>query len=79
DDLTGILRDALSARRALLLLDDATDAEQVDPLLPDTPDCLVVAVAEGPLTGIPDVRPCTLGGLDKAAAVELLARAAGPV
>ncbi|MET8686253.1 tetratricopeptide repeat protein [Streptomyces sp. NPDC004732] len=79
DDLTDILRDALSGRRALLLLDDATDAEQVDPLLPDTPDCLVVAVAEGPLTGIPDVRPCTLGGLDKPAAVELLARAAGPV
>ncbi|WP_055563016.1 tetratricopeptide repeat protein [Streptomyces atriruber] len=79
DDLTGILRDALSERRALLLLDDAADAEQVDPLLPDAPDCLVVAVSEGPLTGIPDVRPCTLGGLDKPAAVELLARAAGPV
>ncbi|MEV0254820.1 tetratricopeptide repeat protein [Streptomyces sp. NPDC050732] len=79
DDLTALLREALSGRRALLLLDDAADAEQVDPLLPETPDCLVVAVSEGPLTGIPDVRPCTLGGLDKAAAVELLARAAGPV
>ncbi|MFF3646372.1 tetratricopeptide repeat protein [Streptomyces sp. NPDC002564] len=79
DDLTQLLRDTLATRRALLLLDDAADAEQVDPLLPDTPDCLVVAVAEGPLTGIPDVRPCTLGGLDKPAAVELLARAAGPV
>ncbi|MGW0537719.1 tetratricopeptide repeat protein [Streptomyces sp. NPDC003032] len=79
DDLSERLRDALKERRALLLLDDAADAEQVDPLLPDTPDCLVVAVSQGPLTGIPDVRPCTLGGLDKTAAVELLARAAGPV
>ncbi|MFJ2774234.1 tetratricopeptide repeat protein [Streptomyces sp. NPDC087300] len=79
DDLSGALRDALADRRALLLLDDAADAEQVDPLLPDAPDCLVVAVSEGPLTGIPDVRPCTLGGLDKGAAVELLARASGPV
>ncbi|ATL26692.1 tetratricopeptide repeat protein [Streptomyces formicae] len=79
DDLSAALRDALADRRALLLLDDAADAEQVDPLLPDTPDCLVVAVSEGPLTGIPDVRPCTLGGLDKGAAVELLARASGPV
>ncbi|MFH8563621.1 tetratricopeptide repeat protein [Streptomyces sp. NPDC017988] len=79
DTLSELLRDALKERRALLLLDDAVDAEQVDPLLPDTPDCLVVAVSGGPLTGIPDVRPCTLGGLDKAAAVELLARAAGPV
>ncbi|MEU4800523.1 tetratricopeptide repeat protein [Streptomyces sp. NPDC023327] len=79
DDLCALLRDTLKDRRALLLLDDAVDAEQVDPLLPDTPECLVVAVSEGPLTGIPDVRPCTLGGLDKAAAVHLLARAAGPV
>ncbi|MCF3121581.1 tetratricopeptide repeat protein [Streptomyces arenae] len=79
DHLAEALRDALKDRRALLVLDDAADAEQVDPLLPDTPDCLVVAVSEGPLTGIPDVRPCTLGGLDKPAAVELLARAAGPV
>ncbi|MFF1378088.1 tetratricopeptide repeat protein [Streptomyces sp. NPDC058308] len=79
DDLAETLREALAGRRALLLLDDAADAEQVDALLPDAPDCLVVAVSEGPLTGIPDVRPCTLGGLDKEAAVELLARAAGPV
>ncbi|WP_240803170.1 tetratricopeptide repeat protein [Streptomyces sp. A1499] len=79
DELTEILRGALAERRALLLLDDAADAEQVEPLLPDTPDCLVVAVSEGPLTGISDVRPCTLGGLDKEAAVQLLARAAGPV
>ncbi|AZM57505.1 hypothetical protein DMA15_07435 [Streptomyces sp. WAC 01529] len=79
DDLCALLRDALKERRALLLLDDAADAEQVDALLPDTPGCLVLAVSQGPLTGIPDVRPCTLGGLDKAAAVELLSRAAGPV
>ena len=29
---------------------------------------------QGPLTGIPDVRPCTLGGLDTGSAVELLGR-----
>lgn len=79
DELAEVLREALSGRRALLLLDDAADAEQVDPLLPDAPECLVVAVSQGPLTGIPDVRPCTLGGLDTAAGVELLSRAAGPV
>ncbi|QDQ10741.1 tetratricopeptide repeat protein [Streptomyces spectabilis] len=54
-------------------------AAQVDPLLPDTPDCLVVAVSGGPLTGIPDVRPCTLGGLDTKAALDLLTRSAGSV
>ncbi|MFF1452404.1 tetratricopeptide repeat protein [Streptomyces sp. NPDC058274] len=79
DDLTEALRGALADRRALLLLDDAATAEQVDALLPDTPDCLVVAVSEGPLTGIADVRPCTLGGLDTKSALELLGRLTGSV
>ncbi|MET7276327.1 tetratricopeptide repeat protein [Streptomyces flaveolus] len=79
DDLTAALREALADRRVLLLLDDAADAEQVDALLPDTPDCLAVAVSGGPLTGIADVRPCTLGGLDTKSAVELLSRFTGSV
>ncbi|MEU8734004.1 MULTISPECIES: tetratricopeptide repeat protein [Streptomyces] len=79
DDLTEALRTALADRRVLLLLDAVADAEQVDALLPDTPDCLAVAVAEGPLTGIADVRPCTLGGLDTKSAVELLSRHTGSV
>ncbi|WP_435252985.1 tetratricopeptide repeat protein [Streptomyces tendae] len=79
DDLTEDLRAALADRRVLLLLDAVADAEQVDALLPDTPDCLAVAVAEGPLTGIADVRPCTLGGLDTKSAVELLSRHTGSV
>ncbi|MFH8474176.1 tetratricopeptide repeat protein [Streptomyces sp. NPDC018000] len=79
DELSEMVRKALSGRRALLLLDDAVDAEQVDPLLPDNPDCLVVATSEGPLTGIPGVRPCTIGGLDAGSAVRLLARIIGQV
>ncbi|MFE9354011.1 tetratricopeptide repeat protein [Streptomyces olivaceoviridis] len=79
DDLAAALRAALAGRRMLLLLDDAAGAEQVDALLPDTPDCLVVAVSGGPLTGIADVRPCTLGGLDTKSAVELLTGYAGSV
>ncbi|MFF7012887.1 tetratricopeptide repeat protein [Streptomyces fimicarius] len=79
DELSAMVREALAVRRLVLLLDDAADAEQVDPLLPENPDCLVLATATGPLTGIPDVRPCTLGGLEKGAAVRLLARAIGQV
>ncbi|GGK28888.1 hypothetical protein GCM10011583_71060 [Streptomyces camponoticapitis] len=79
DELSEMVRDALSERRVLLLLDDAHDAEQVDLLLPENPDCLVVAVARGPLTGIPDIRPCTLGGLDAKAAIELLGTYTGSV
>ncbi|MER6125120.1 tetratricopeptide repeat protein [Streptomyces sp. NPDC001795] len=79
DELGQAVREALTGRRALLLLDDAVSAEQVDALLPDTPDCLVVAVSEGPLTGIADVRPCTLGGLDTKSALGLLTRYTGSV
>ncbi|MFE9253340.1 AAA family ATPase [Streptomyces sp. NPDC007088] len=79
DDLLADLRTAFTGRRALLILDDAADAEQVDLLLPDAPACLVVAVAAGPLTGIPDVRPCTLGGIGVRAGVTLLERRAGRV
>lgn len=79
DDLTAAFRDALADRRALLLLDDAVSADQVDALLPETPECLVVAVSGGPLTGISDVRPCTLGGLDTKSALELLSRSTGSV
>ncbi|MET8771526.1 tetratricopeptide repeat protein, partial [Streptomyces sp. NPDC004658] len=79
DDLAAALRAALAGRKTLLLLDDAAGAEQVDALLPDAPDCLVVAVSGGPLTGIADVRPCTLGGLDTKSAVELLTGYAGSV
>ncbi|MER5771675.1 tetratricopeptide repeat protein [Streptomyces sp. NPDC001985] len=79
DELSQLVREALAGRRAVLLLDDAADAEQVDPLLPDDCGCLVVAVSSGPLTGIPDVRPCTLGGMDAKAAIELLATFTGSV
>ncbi|MER5476576.1 tetratricopeptide repeat protein [Streptomyces sp. NPDC002734] len=79
DEVTAALRQALAGRRVLLLLDDAADAEQVDELVPDSPDCLVVAVARGPLTGIPDVRPCVVGGLDTRSAVDLLTRRIGEV
>lgn len=79
DELSEALRAALAERGTLLLLDDAAGAEQVDALLPDTPDCLVVAVSGGPLTGIADVRPCTLGGLDTKSALELLTRCTGSV
>ncbi|MGW0391967.1 tetratricopeptide repeat protein [Streptomyces sp. NPDC003042] len=77
DDLSAALRDALAGRRMILLVDDAADPQQVDALLPDTPECLVVVTAEGPLTGIPDVRPCTLGGLDTPSAVEMLVQRIG--
>ncbi|UGY90610.1 tetratricopeptide repeat protein [Streptomyces gobiensis] len=77
EELTEALRAALSGRRALLFLDEVAAAEQLVEVLPESRSCLVLATAEGPLTGVPDVRPCTLGGLDSWASVELLAQRAG--
>ncbi|MFC9299431.1 tetratricopeptide repeat protein [Streptomyces sp. NPDC057011] len=77
DELSSTLRTALDGRRVIILVDDADDPFQVDALLPDTPECLVVVTAEGPLTGIPDVRPCTLGGLETPSAVQMLAHRIG--
>ncbi|MEO3753996.1 tetratricopeptide repeat protein [Streptomyces sp. B6B3] len=79
EELTAALREALDGRRAVLLLDDVGSAEQLDELIPDTRGCTVVAVARGPLTGVPDVRPCALGGLRTPAALRLLTRGAGDV
>ncbi|MER5934610.1 tetratricopeptide repeat protein [Streptomyces sp. NPDC002054] len=79
DELGAALNEALAGRKAIVLLDDARDALQVDPLLPDVRECLVVVTSEGPLTGIPDVRPCTLGGLDTPAAIALLSRRIGDI
>jgi tetratricopeptide (TPR) repeat protein len=76
-ELAEALRAALAGRRALLLLDEVAGSEQLHELLPDSRDCLVLAVSRGPLTGVPDVLPCTLGGLDTASAVTLLDRWAG--
>lgn len=77
DELTEALRTRCAERPAVLLLDDVADSEQVLELLPESRRCLVLAVAQGPLTGVPDVRPCALGGLDRASSVRLLAHRAG--
>lgn len=71
------LREALVGRRVLLVLDDVRDAGQVWPLLADEPGCLVLATTAGPLTGIEDIDPVILGGLDRQASGELLADLVG--
>ncbi|MBD0691991.1 hypothetical protein BG452_36890 [Streptomyces sp. CBMA123] len=71
------LREALAGRKVLLLLDDVRDAGQLWPLLADEPGCLVLATTAGPLTGIEDIDPVILGGLDRQASGELLADLVG--
>ena len=49
-------RDRLAGTRALVVLDNAATAEQVRPLLPDTPGCLTLVTSRRSLT---DLHPAT--------------------
>src|SRR5262249_40064754 len=48
----GLYRGVLADRRVLVVLDNARDAEQVRPLLPASPGCLVVITSRNQLTGL---------------------------
>ncbi|MEU7868432.1 BTAD domain-containing putative transcriptional regulator [Dactylosporangium sp. NPDC049140] len=50
--LSALLRSQLAGRRVLIVLDNVRDAEQVRPLLPAAPGCLVVVTSRDPLTSL---------------------------
>ncbi|MFF8769079.1 hypothetical protein [Kitasatospora sp. NPDC015120] len=52
DELEAMLRSATAGRRLLLVLEDAANAEQVTPLLPAGPSCLVVVTSRNALPGL---------------------------
>ncbi len=72
---SALLRTLLDGRRMLLLLDNAHDAEQVRPLLPGSPGCMVVVTSRSQLTGlvVDGARALPLDVLDGAEAAELVA------
>lgn len=75
-----LYRSLLHRRRVLILLDNARDAEQVRPLLPGTPGCLVVVTSRQQLIGLIAVEgatPLTVDLLTKMEARELMARRLG--
>jgi DNA-binding SARP family transcriptional activator len=76
DAQTGLFRSLLEGRRMLLLLDNARSTEQVRPLLPASPGCMVVITSRNQLTGLvaaEGARLLPLGVLSNAEATELLA------
>ncbi len=78
DERIRCYRSRLADRRVLVVLDDATDEQQVRPLLPGGPGCAAVVTSRIPLAGLAGARALHLDVLDREQAVELLAAAAGP-
>ena len=69
-------RERTAGRRMVLVLDDAVDAGQVEPLLPDAPGTLVLVTARRRIDGLDGVVPLGLGVLDRGEAAALIVVAA---
>ncbi|GLW05747.1 SARP family transcriptional regulator [Microtetraspora sp. NBRC 13810] len=60
EERAALWRARLANRRTLVVLDDAAGADQVRPLLPGTPGCLVLITSRRRLAGLDGVRPLSL-------------------
>jgi DNA-binding SARP family transcriptional activator/tetratricopeptide (TPR) repeat protein len=76
---SAMLRTLLDGKRMLIVLDNAHDADQVRPLLPGSPGCMVLVTSRSQLTGlvVEGARPVPLDVLDPREAAELVASRLG--
>jgi tetratricopeptide (TPR) repeat protein len=72
-----LYRNQLGGRRVLILLDNAADEAQVEPLVPGTATCGVLTTSRRRLAALPGALCVELDGLEVDSAVEMLAAVAG--
>ncbi|MEU8135097.1 tetratricopeptide repeat protein [Streptodolium elevatio] len=77
EQLAACWRSELAGRRAVVVLDNAVDAEQVRPLLPGAGPSVALVTSRNRLLGLDEVPPVSLDVLSPEESAELLARASG--
>lgn len=76
-DRAALWRTRTTGRRTLVVLDNALDTAQVSPLLPGTPECLVLITSRRRLAGLDSARALTVDVLPPDDAAELFSRVVG--
>lgn len=77
EPLAACWRSELAHRRAVVVLDNAVDADQVRPLLPGAGPSVALITSRNRLLGLDEVPPVSLDVLTSEESAELLARASG--
>ncbi|WP_069758331.1 tetratricopeptide repeat protein [Streptomyces sp. LUP47B] len=77
EELAACWRSELAHRRAVVVLDNAADADQVRPLLPGAGPSVALVTSRNRLLGLDEVPPVSLDVLTEQESAELLARASG--
>jgi DNA-binding SARP family transcriptional activator/tetratricopeptide (TPR) repeat protein len=78
DDQAALYRNRLAGTRTLIVLDNARTADQVRPLLPADPGCLVLVTSRRRLTALDEALPISLDVLPVSDALALFSSIAGP-